>query len=938
MTIRTGFGVLLSAAALLSPSVIRAQPLITLEGVVRDSAGGIERVEVSAFDSLRNHRRTVLTTGKGYYRMLDLTPGRYLVSARIVGHGNAGQSIDLTPGQRAVMDFFLHSTRSVLATVQVQAQRSTDAIERMSVTASITSEQIRELPRAARNVMDFAAIAPGIRSFQPVEGRSLPAAGALRDERGLNLYIDGVEMKNFNSTNIIGSPQTGSALPSDALEELRVFLNPYDAEYARGAGYIFSAVSHRGTNEKHGSAFALFQNKDLTAVNEFQRSIPNFTKPDFRRRQMGFNLRGPLVRNRVFYAASYELSDTETYIAVVPGKPAGDPTFWDDYAGVFNAPNQNHVGLLRLTYAAGPASTFEGIWSIRYMTGESFFGGTESRESAISQKYAVNTVNLRHRWVPVARLANELSLQFVRWSHVHARLFPGPELRYPTLKIRRSDGDGQIREMQFRAVERLTYSVGTGPGSHLLKGGMEVSRVFLQQYTPNLAGGLFRFRSETADPFEGSIAVGLIHPESRQDADGRQSGWVASGYLNDEWHLLPRLIVNAGLRYDAELNTLNNDFVVPWVNDPELSSRPELEGLLNRGHRKEDFNNISPRLSFSWDVTGNRRAFVRGGFGIMFDRIPGFVPMNERRSATWRIYSFPNPGTVDPEELRNRVLSGGGTASPPMIVLMPQRMDVPENRQWSVGLGAQVTPSLALNVDYIDQDIRHLYASVNLNWLDASQTPAKRVLSPAYGNIIAWGDFARARYNALLTSISYAPRTSTLVKLSHTLASAKADWDVDNLQSPASSATSFYVMQRTSGDERHRFVLSAITPLPIGLRLSTITTVASPRPYRAMDGRDINRNNFFEDDFIDGKRYRVPPNEWKNWYRVVDLRLTKGLDVGRGTKISLIVEAFNVLNTENYSGYFSVQRSSAGDLRPDFGLPDGTFAARQFQLGTRLEF
>ena len=323
----------------------------------------------------------------------------------------------------------------------------------------------------------------------------------------------------------------------------------------------------------------------------------------------------------------------------------------------------------------------------------------------------------------------------------------------------------------------------------------------------------------------------------------------------------------------------------------------------------------------------------------MFDRLPGFVPMNERRAARWRLYSFPNPGTTDPDELRRRVIAGAGRAVPPAITLLPQNIEAPENRQWSLGFGAHLSRSMVVNVDYIDQDVRHLFASVNLNWLDVSGKPAKRVLSSNYGNIVAWGDFARAEYRALLTSISYAPRASVNLKISHTLASAKADWDVDNSQVPSlTAANDFYVMQRTSGDERHRLVLSGMVGLPFALRLSTITKIASPRPYRAMDGRDINSNNFFEDDFIDGKRYQVPDNAWKNWYRVVDLRLTKTLGLVRGTSLSLILEAFNLFNSENYSGYFAVQRSATGELRPDFGTPNGTFATRQFQLGSRLEF
>ena len=60
--------------------------------------------------------------------------------------------------------------------------------------------------------------------------------------------------------------------------------------------------------------------------------------------------------------------------------------------------------------------------------------------------------------------------------------------------------------------------------------------------------------------------------------------------------------------------------------------------------------------------------------------------------------------------------------------------------------------------------------------------------------------------------------------------------------------------------------------------------------------------------------------------------------MGCGAQLSLIAEAFNVFNTENYSGYFGVQRSPTGEPRPDFGLPSGIFATRQFQLGTRVQF
>lgn len=82
----------------------------------------------------------------------------------------------------------------------------------------------------------------------------------------------------------------------------------------------------------------------------------------------------------------------------------------------------------------------------------------------------------------------------------------------------------------------------------------------------------------------------------------------------------------------------------------------------------------------------------------------------------------------------------------------------------------------------------------------------------------------------------------------------------------------------------------------------------------------------------------MPGSAWRNWYRMVDVRLTKEFAVGRGVRASVIGEAFNLFNTENYAGYFGVQNDATGEPRPDFGTPSGIFATRQFQLGTRLDF
>src|SRR4029078_6771286 len=99
---------------------------------------------------------------------------------------------------------------------------------------------------------------------------------------------------------------------------------PYDAELTRGGSYIISGVTQRGTNEMKGSAFLYFQNNDLRALDQVQvdtrtRTPSTFKRAPYDRQQFGFNLRGPIVKDKVFYSANYQLGQTNAKTAGVSG-------------------------------------------------------------------------------------------------------------------------------------------------------------------------------------------------------------------------------------------------------------------------------------------------------------------------------------------------------------------------------------------------------------------------------------------------------------------------------------------------------------------------------------------------------------------------------------------------------------------------------------------
>jgi carboxypeptidase family protein len=919
------------ALTLVGVSSLAAQNTITLEGTVTGKdAGPLAGATVTARNVATNETRTTTTKQDGNYRFLGLFSGQYEVSARAIGYSPAKEVVQLVVGQRASVALTLYKGAAELASVNVVAEKVKSVeVQRMSVSAAVLKQEIENLPLNSRGVMNLAAVAPGVKAYAPQSGRTLPSAGAAPDLRFINLYMDGVEMKSLFNGNLVGIPQTGSPLPQEALEEFRIYTTPYDAEYSRAGSYVISAVSQRGTNTWQGSAFGFFQNQDFIHRTFIQEQL-NQRLPDYGRQQAGFNLRGPLKRDRLFLATSYEVTNTNNYIDVNPT----NRTQWAQYAGSFKAPNLNHTGYLRSTWVPNDRSTIDGMYSLRYMKGESNYGATVARDGGISQSYWIQTGQLRHRYLAASGFENEASAQLVSWYHYEAPLAPGPQRNYPSITLGTSGFPLELRETHYRLVDRATFAKDNFFGDHIFKIGGEAEYVNASDFNPTNANGTFTFATDQSTlPTTASISVGFTDKTGTSDAKATAGGTILGTYVNDEWRPISNLTLNLGLRYDAELNTLDNKFFSPWAQDSRLWTIRSLEHYLNRANRRNDLNNLSPRLSFSWDPFKTNRTFVRGGFAIMYDRVTSFMGFAEKLNGTWRTYSFNNPGTADPNVLRQRVIAGGVNVTP-ALTLVKDKMETPENHQISVGVGHQLNDELGINVDYVRQRMSHLYVRSNPNWFDTQART--RQLTNAYGDFTVYDDFGKAAFDGIVSQFTFQRRT-TRVNLAYTLGWYRSTFE-GNISNVFPLTTSFR-MQPTSGDERHRFVLSEVTKIPFGFTLSSITTLASPRPIAAIDGRDLNHDNTTSDDFLHGGWRTVrPPEAFNQWYRTIDVRLARDVVDFGSRKLTLSAEVFNLLNWSNVQGYNSRAFDQAGNPIPQFTSANAAFAARQVQVGAKVAF
>ena len=910
----------------------RAQNTVTLEGSVKGEGAPLAGARVTVVNLATQETARALTRNNGEFRVIGLFTGQYSVTVRGIGYKPASETVELAIGQRARLEFNLERGVSELAEAMVTAERVKQVeVQRLSVSAPVMKDEIENLPLNARGVMNLAGIAPGIKTYAPQSGRTLPSGGAAPDLRFFNVYMDGVEMKSLYNGNIVGLGQTGSPLPQEALEQFRVYVNPYDAEYTRAGSYVISAESRRGTNVWQGSAFGFFQNKSFIARNAFQTAVP-----DFGRTQVGLNIRGPLLKDKLFIAASYELAKTNFYLDV---NPTSGP--WTAFKGAFLAPNNNHTLFTRLTLVQSPTVTYDAMGSARFLKGEGNFGNRVSKDGGISQNYKIFTGQLRQRYLaPSGNFVNEASLQVVNWNHDELPLVPGPQFVYPGIVFGTSGFPLILRETHSRFVDRATWNLDNASGSHVVKAGVELANIAASQNFPNNKDGSFGFLTDTSTlPNTASIAVGFTDPTGTSDALASATGRTTGVYVNDEWRMLPNFTLSLGVRHDAEFNTMNNDYTVPWASDPILQGIPALTDYLNKGDRKNQLGNISPRASFSWDPLKKNQTFLRGGFGIIYDRVTSFIGFQERKNSTWRTYNFTNPGTRDPAVLRARVIAG--LSGSPAPILIKHDMQTPHSRQMSLGIGHQLTTEFGLNIDYVRQHMDNLYVQRNPNYLDKSVTPNRRRLTPAYGDIVLWDDIGKSDYSAVLMQGTW-QRNRARVNLAYTLGWYQGDFDTAGL--PNFALPFLFNQQRTTGDERHRVVLSNVLPIPFGFTFSSISTFASPRPYVTIDGRDINLDNITGDDYLGGTvstsgiRTSTPEQKFENWYRTIDLRLARPLYTMSGKKVSLSTEVFNLFNWNNNLSYGGTQFTAAGVPVASFGVPTAAYAARQAQVGMRVDW
>jgi outer membrane receptor protein involved in Fe transport len=288
-----------------------------ISGYVKDVSGAaVPNVTVTAVMSEQKTSRAVQTSDQGFYSFVGLLPGHYEISFGAKGFETQVRSgLELTVGQELRVDADL-TVGSVQTRVNVGAVAPLVDTVSSTLSGLVDDRRVVDLPLNGRNVIGLAAILPGVTNVSAPQSMGDARGGPTMDVNGgrqnMNLFtLDGGYFNNPSRNTGINYP------PPDAIQEVRILTQNFNAEFGHSPGAQVEVVSKAGTNDLHGAAWEFLRNNALNARDFFAPSVPIE-----RQNQFGGAAGGPIIKNKLFIFGAYQgLSNhqqAESKVATVP--------------------------------------------------------------------------------------------------------------------------------------------------------------------------------------------------------------------------------------------------------------------------------------------------------------------------------------------------------------------------------------------------------------------------------------------------------------------------------------------------------------------------------------------------------------------------------------------------------------------------------------------
>ncbi len=718
----------LGTVLLMAGQAIAQQGTTEIRGKVVDPQGaGIPGATVIARNQETGMFRETVSGSDGTYFISAMTPGRYELSAELQGFKKQVLSnILLEVGKTATLEVQL-AVGGIEESVTVSAESQIVDTTSKEIGGNLSSRELVALPSINRNYVGLIGVLPGIVpnvATDSVGSDAIITNG--RESRNNNYLVDG--SNNFDDVNG-GRSGTQARTALESIQEFQVITNQFDAEYGRTSGAVVNAVTKQGTNQWHGSAFAFGQDAKLTKEEYFAKK-EDLPKPDTRRQEYGGTFGGPIVHDKAHFFFSLErvLMD-EGITTNIPSRPdltwAGieRTRIWNTVARFDQQLTANHTWGVRWLREYSPQFN-QIIGNVTPPAVDEEDDTDQTVVATLASVFGNSRVNtLRVNWTQEdVAFANPCYNQNGR---IQADCEPSLDFlsfddqQSPRAQARINDA--------YQVDDTFSWFIPGKKGDHDVKFGAQYQYSTVQNSNDGNLNATFQF-SRNDLPFNAS------NPRTYPDRFSIRVGGASTSeqkvhfigaFVQDKWKVNDRLTLSLGLRWDAE--------ITPIVE----ADNPFFE---DANAYPVDWNNVQPRLGFAYDLGGNGRQVIRGGFGKFYERtyfeLTGgfytngtFVYSQNRNFPLNNVDQGPQNGNfpTDPFLVNGPVITDAASSAlaaafPPGVRFQntgatwdsPDRK-VPSAYQVSLGYERQLGSDISVSADYVRNMSRDLLFTKQLN-------------------------------------------------------------------------------------------------------------------------------------------------------------------------------------------------------------------------------
>ncbi len=813
----------------------------------------------------------------------------------------------------------------------------------------VTSGDLATFPLAMRSFANIAYLVPGTEPVEPSDPtKARITAVSVGGSSGLNnvLSVDGAD----DSDDYIGGFLQNFS--PDAIQEFAFRTAQEDADTGRTVGGSVVIATRSGTNDIHASLAVYERAAALNARYPIDNPAP-LPKQPFSRQNYAGTLGGPIVKNKLWFFASFEAVDEQASVAYSPASltqfhalaalaaqglvPGASSIAVPTSAAV---PFRDYLADFRLDWAQSERSQ----WFLRaaadnYTTGNAFVqqGTLPSTGADWHNGYlslvAGNQFIFTPSWLGSLTLdASALHLTEARNSNLgYALAFPFSS-SYRTISGFETFGDNQFvtpitafpilrNQQKYQARYGVTHSAASHTPqfgvdfihepvlSGALPGNAEELTVFAMDPASYLADPLQFAVDRTCTPSGGLVVTPGTTCSSTPAHNGSFSQNVQrlGAYLMDSWRASQRLTINYGVRYDTTFGLFTASGRSQMLN-PALATLTALDiPLFSAPAAPHDYRGaVAPRLGIAYGLGARRNTVLRAGFGLFYNDlaqtgwVTAFQAVNQPAGVCVK------PG--DPGCLPGAAFGGGGALidpgyKTPYAIHATAGIEHAFNSRWLAS--ANWTHENGVHA-YRRYDYMAGYTLVSPLYAD---NPA--VQQQYVPNVSVFRSDNRSRYDALSLRVQ-GNWAAFHLAASYTYASAMT-WgcvlgelfDYVNGVCDPRNAFAKGDYGPSGEDVRHRLVLSGVYHTRGGFDLSFLSQAESARPFTITTPLDVNGYGDPLDDRAIVNGVQTPLDGFRGApYLQTDLRVSRPIHFGDRWTAMPFIEFFNLFNRNNPGANF----------------------------------